>query len=236
MKDTWSPDQYDRFAAERKQPFLDLVAMIERRPGMRVVDLGCGDGTLTRELHHALNAKETLGIDRSASMLARASSDGAVTFRNQSIESWDEARDLVFSNAALHWIEDHEAFFSRIQRAQIAVQMPANFDHPSHTVAAEIGGPQAKNVLSPERYAEILHARGFKKQSVRLHVYAHELPSSRSVVEWTKGTLLTQYAARMTPEEYEAFLAAYEKRLLEVIGDRSPYLFTFKRILFWAQA
>src|SRR2546426_3565098 len=71
-RDAWDPAQYERFHDERARPFLDLLALVRPRPGMRVVDLGCGTGELTARLHQELAARETLGIDRSEAMLARA--------------------------------------------------------------------------------------------------------------------------------------------------------------------
>ena len=117
MTDTWDPAQYDKFQREREQPFFDLLALIRPAPGMRVVDLGCGTGKLTRTLHEQLAARETVGIDRSASMLAGAR-DGApparpaLRGRHHRIVRRPERRrtgwDLIFSNAALHWVDDHE--------------------------------------------------------------------------------------------------------------------------------
>ena len=71
-KDTWNPSQYQRFRDERSSPFFDLVAMVQPKPGMRVLDLGCGSGQLTRRMHEILKAATTLGIDSSANMLAEA--------------------------------------------------------------------------------------------------------------------------------------------------------------------
>src|SRR5438477_11376422 len=70
MPSSWDPTQYDRFRDEREQPFFDLLALVRPKPGMRVVDLGCGTGKLTRTLHEHLGAAETVGVDRSDSMLA----------------------------------------------------------------------------------------------------------------------------------------------------------------------
>src|SRR5262245_47830693 len=67
----WNPCQYERFRNERSQPFFDLLDLVQPRPEMRVVDLGCGTGELTRELHRRLAARETVGIDNSPAMLAR---------------------------------------------------------------------------------------------------------------------------------------------------------------------
>jgi trans-aconitate 2-methyltransferase len=74
--------------------------------------------------------------------------------------------------------------------------MPANHDHASHRIAAELASsfgiePRKVNVLPPERYAALLYALGFKRQHVRLQVYGHELESTADVVEWTKGSTLT---------------------------------------------
>ena len=74
MTDTWNPAQYDRFERERKQPFFDLLSLVRPVPGMRVVDLGCGTGKLTEALHVRLQARDTIGIDRSARMLERVAS------------------------------------------------------------------------------------------------------------------------------------------------------------------
>ena len=55
-QDVWNPSQYDRFRDERSQPFFDVLGFVRPRPKMRVVDLGCGTGELTRALHHRLEA------------------------------------------------------------------------------------------------------------------------------------------------------------------------------------
>ena len=235
----WSPDQYERFKSERSQPFWDLAALVEPRSGMRVVDLGCGTGDLTRALHERLGAADTLGLDNSAEMLAKTPSVSGLRFENAKIESFDGKNlDLIFSNAALHWIPDHELLFARLTRmlapgGQLAVQMPANEDHLSHRTAAEVArelGVERRRspVLPPERYAELLHNLGFARQHVRLQVYGHILPSSADVVEWVRGTLLTFYE-----QQHPKFIERYRERLLAAIGEHRPYFYTYKRLLLW---
>src|ERR1051325_6291746 len=145
--DRWNPEQYERFRNERSQPFFDLMALVDARPAMRVVDLGCGTGELTQVLHNALKASETLGLDSSAAMLARSEklAGSNLRFEQRDIAEFVAAGeyDLVFSNAALHWLEGHEALLARLTAAlkpdgQLAVQVPANDDHPTHLVAAEL--------------------------------------------------------------------------------------------------
>jgi trans-aconitate 2-methyltransferase len=124
--------------------------------------------------------------------------------------------------------------------------MPANFDHASHTVAAEVAGEapfaaamagyaRRVPVLAPEAYAEILDRLGFAQQRVQLAVYGHKLPSTGDVVEWVKGTLLTDYEKRMPPVLFARYVETYRTRLLAKLGERKPYFFAFKRILLWAR-
>jgi trans-aconitate 2-methyltransferase len=159
--------------------------------------------------------------------------------------------DVIFSNAALHWLSDHEALLARLvgglrDGGQLAVQMPANHDHPSHLVAAEVAGAEPfrtalggyrrrSPVQAPEWYAELLDHLGLAEQHVRLQVYLHRLAGPEEVVEWVRGTLLTDYAARMPADLFEEFLAAYRERLLPRLADRRPYPYPFKRLLFWAR-
>jgi trans-aconitate 2-methyltransferase len=251
--DAWDPEQYNRFATEREQPFWDLARLLAPTRAPKVVDLGCGDGRLTAALHDTLGASQTLGIDSSASMIADASAHASrsVTFEHGDIAVWEQpgAFDVVFANASMQWVPDHPAVLHRwvgSLRAggQLAVQVPANADHPSHLVAAEVAAEMlddpppdavAQNVLRPEAYAVLLDELGCGEQHVRLQVYAHHLGSTADVVEWVKGTSLTRFKEPLGPERWEEFVDRYRARLLEVIGDRSPYLYPFKRILLWGR-
>ncbi len=316
MGDAWDPRQYERFAAQRELPFWELLALVRERAeggGIepegrarrgRALDLGCGTGRLTRELHRELRLDTTLGIDSSASMLSgsaahagdgvafeladiasfepegqrppddakgaaedgtRASTDAnrAATDANRASTDANRASrdatraapfDLVFSNAALHWIDDQRGILRRIAgwlapKGQLAVQVPANFDHPSHVLAEEIareepfasalgGFVRGSPVLAPEAYAELLFELGFDEQCVRLVVYPHVLLSSDELVEWVKGTLLTVYGKRFAASGraglYAAYLERYRDRLRERLPHR-PLFHPFKRIHLWAR-
>jgi trans-aconitate 2-methyltransferase len=255
MSSTWNPDQYNRFKAERQQPFVDLLALVRPRPGIRVVDLGCGTGETTTLLHRQLGARETLGLDSSETMLAQADAHAApgMRFALGDIAEFhaDGAFDLVFSNSALHWLPDHPALFARLTRAlatdgQLAVQMPFNFDHPSHTMAAALareepfrsalgGFAVERPVHAPEVYARLLHQLGYREQHVRQQVYAHVLAARDEVIEWVKGTLLTAYERRLPPELWTRFLEHYRERLLPELDADRPFFYPFNRILLWGQ-
>jgi trans-aconitate 2-methyltransferase len=251
----WNPEQYERFREERSQPFFDLLALVRREPAMRVVDLGCGTGNLTRLLHDQLQAVETVGLDNSEAMLAKSApfAGNGVRFQLGDVSTFiaEHPYDLVFSNAALHWVAGQEQLLARLtaalgDRGQLAVQVPANHDHPSHAVARALaaeepfrtalgGYRRAKPVLEPEEYATVLDRLGYRELHVRLQVYTHHLPSRDDVVEWVKGTLLVDYQQRLSAELYVEFLERYRARLLPQLADTRPYFYPFKRILFWAR-
>ena len=249
----WNPAQYERFRDERSRPFFDLLDLVQPRPEMRVVDLGCGTGELTRELHQRLSARETIGIDNSPAMLAKSAAfagDG-LRFDHGDIGAFtsEGGYDLVFSNAALQWVPDHQPLFRRLtaaltERGQLAVQMPANNDHPSHLTAFAIAGePPFREalggyerqwpVLAPEAYATLLHRLGYRRQHVRLQVYAHELESREAVVEWVRGSLLTDYERRLPTDLWPHFLERYRERLLPQLEDARSFFYPFKRVLMW---
>jgi trans-aconitate 2-methyltransferase len=254
--DTWDPAQYEKFRREREQPFYDLLALVRPGPAMRVIDLGCGTGKQTRLLHERLNARETIGLDRSARMLESAKegpSSDALRFELGTIESFpsDAPYDVVFSNAALHWIEDHHALVPRLVGAlnpggQLAFQVPAMHHHLSHVVADELAGTEPfrtalrgwrrpQPVLEPEEYARLLFRAGIAAPKVGVTIYPHVLDGREEVVEWMKGTLLTEYEKHLSPEHFDQFLSAYREGLLAKLQDERPFLFPFRRILCWGQ-
>ncbi|HUI05033.1 MAG TPA: methyltransferase domain-containing protein [Acidimicrobiales bacterium] len=254
---SWDPAQYNRFAAQREQPFWDLRALLEDAPAPRLADLGCGDGRLTAALHRRLGAAATIGVDSSPAMLAEAAAHAGhgLAFVEGDIASFDDtvapgSLDVVFSNAALQWVPDHRGVLGRWRRTlapagQLAVQMPSNADHASHRLSRHLGeewlgaaapaDPVDAHVLAPEAYAQMLHDLGFARQHVRLQVYGHLLSSPAEVVEWVKGTSLTRFQAAMGAEDFGRFVEEYRRRLVAELGAQGPYFYAFKRILLWGR-
>ena len=145
----WNPAQYLEFADARLRPALDLIARIQLDSPQTIVDLGCGTGNVSRLLSERWPQARIIGVDSSPAMLreARAATGGdpRFTFDTADLAEWqpDTPVDLVYSNAALHWLSDHAALFARVAAmvapgGVLAVQMPDNFRAPSHTLIADI--------------------------------------------------------------------------------------------------
>ena len=248
----WDPDQYLRFRRERFAPFEDLLALLAVRPNLHVLDLGCGTGELTARLAAALPGSDVTGLDSSPAMLerARALARAALRFELGRVEEASGRYDLVFSNAAIHWVEDHRALIPRLfallnPGGQLLVQLPSNNEHPAHRAILEIAGREPfrtalggftrrSPVLSLPEYAELLYASGGTDLVVFEKVYPHLLPDSDAVAEWTSGTTLLPYFERLQPPDRQAFLAAYRSRLRE-IWPKAPVFYGFRRILFSAR-
>jgi trans-aconitate 2-methyltransferase len=255
----WDPEQYRRFADERAQPFHDLLDRVGGGPFDRAVDLGCGPGELTAWAVERLSIGQITGLDNSPAMLASASAHASdrVAFEDADIATWtsDGDHDLVLAAASLQWVPDHRNVLARWVAAlapggRIAVQVPANSHAPTHVVAARVAqrephrsafgpsgpppDPVASNVQRPDEYARILHDLGCVDIDVDLHVYPHVLPTARHAVEWVKGTNLTRFRSALSSAAYDAFLAEYERELIDEMDDHEPCFFPFSRILFTA--
>lgn len=260
-EDTWDPARYHRFREQRARPFHDLVALVEARPGGRLLDLGCGSGELTVAAAAALQVREAVGLDSSTTMLASAralDTPGTTTVEFVEGDLADPAVegtwDVVLANASLHWVPDHDRVLAgwRDRLApggQLAVQVPANPDHPSHLAITEVlhsepfvtmldGAPPPDPLLSvrsPEHYAELMWRLGAVDQVVRLEVYGMEMPDVGAVADWTAGTALNRVRAVLDEEHFAHFERRYRELLATELGNASPYFYAFKRILIRAR-
>lgn len=247
----WSPEQYQKFQAERTAPFDDLLALVEVRPGLRVVDLGCGTGVLTRRLADHLPGSDVTGLDSSPAMLEKATALAGPGLR---FEAGDQAElagewDLIFSNAALHWTEDHPRLLAHLygllrDGGQIAVQVPSNHMHMSQLLIRETAREEPfrtllhgfvlqPSVLSTDGYAQSLFDLGADQIVVLEKVYPHVLEDADAVVEWVSGTALVPYFERLGQRKSD-FVETY-RRKLRIALPGSPVFYPFKRTLFSAR-
>ncbi len=252
----WNVPQYEKFAGERARPFFDLVGRVPDGDVKSVVDLGCGTGELTATLAERWPDAHVLGVDNSPDMLA-AARPRAIPGRLQ-FEPGDAGRfrpapvDRLISNAVLHWVPHHETLFPRLAGAiapggTLAVQMPGNFDSPSHTILRRVAGQepwaeklvgkvQAVYVQPVAYYARMLLELGFSVDAWET-TYVHVLSGADPVLQWVKGTSLRPVLGALGPDETEAFLARCAAELAQAYPAMPDgrTLFPFRRIFVVAQ-
>ena len=262
----WDPRQYELFAKPRLRPALDLLQQVPFAPTSvgtessqprTVCDLGCGPGEITQILAGRWPQADVLGVDSSPDMLARAReavSMSSLRWQHCDIASWRPAApvDLIYSNAALHWLGDHERLFTHLlgQLAPggvLAVQMPLSWPSPSHRILREIlaqgvdgtpiGSPELRaGYAQPPVHAPATYHRWLAPRTRRLDIwtteYLHVLEGPDPVLGWVKGTVLRPLLATLDDADKARFLALYAERLRAAYPamDDGKTLFPFPRL------
>jgi len=252
---SWDPQQYLKFSQPRLRPAMDLLARIACDEPRLVCDLGCGTGNVTALLLERWPHARIIGVDASAAMLAQATvALPQVQWVQHGLADWqpEAPADVVYSNAALHWLPDHQQLFPQLLQhlapgGVLAVQMPRNFSAPSHTLidaTARTGQWRSKleplldaaPVASPQFYYSLL-APLTQQLDIWESEYLQLLSGTDPVKEWTKGTWLVPFLDRLDPAERLAFEADYAQRLRAAyppLADGST-LFPFRRLFLVAR-
>ncbi|MGF7229854.1 class I SAM-dependent methyltransferase [Arachidicoccus sp.] len=106
----WNAELYDNKHSFVAQYGEDLIGLLQPKPGERILDLGCGTGTLTKDISES--GAEVIGIDASPEMIEKAKAaypEIAFEVADASNFSFEDKFDAIFSNAALHWVTEYEA-------------------------------------------------------------------------------------------------------------------------------
>ncbi|KAL1841524.1 hypothetical protein VTJ49DRAFT_6953 [Mycothermus thermophilus] len=247
----WSPQQYLLFQTPRNRPIHDLLTFLTTHQPTssptRIIDLGCGPGNSTSLLaSHFPNATIT-GVDSSPAMLSAARKTlPEVEFVQADVREYEspEGTDLVFSNAMFHWLRSRDRI-PTVQRlvkglepgkGVFAMQVPDNFDEPSHRAMRETAGVEGRvwseyfsgsrsgdgedempelDPVEPEMvWYDALRplCRAVEMWTTR---YVHVLDGHKDIVEWVRGTGLQPFLNRLPPDQSvrDAFLEEYQRRL-----------------------
>jgi len=230
----WDPSQYLKFAGERLRPALDLLARIPAEAPATVVDLGCGAGNLAPMFLQRWPQCSLLGVDGSPEMLARARKDHPqATFEQADVGAWNTLFPRLLESVK--------------PGGWLAVQMPRNFEAPSHATITEAieQGPWRAKLLphlrrkptqDPAFYWKALRGRTSMLDIWECE-YLQVLGGENPVAEFTKGSWLKQFLDRLQEPEKSAFEADYRSRVIkkyEKQADGST-LFPFRRLFIVAQ-
>jgi trans-aconitate 2-methyltransferase len=251
----WDPQQYLKFGGERLRPAHDLLARVTLATPRHIVDLGCGTGTVTALLRARWPDAQIVGVDNSEAMLERARAalpDVAWEFAD--LATWTPAApvDLLVSNAALHWLDDHATLFPRLSShlcpgGVLAVQMPAQHAAPSHEIGYALaesarwhdrlrGLVRRRPILEPQQYYSLLRPQA-SSLDLWFIEYIQALTGDNPVAEFTKGSFVGAWLSALSGEEARDFEADYRRQIAaayHACGD-GVTLFPFRRFFLIAQ-
>lgn len=239
MTSDWNADLYLRFAEERTRPAAELLARVPLESPGRAVDLGCGPGNSTELIARRYPGASLAGVDTSPDMLEKARARlPDVSFILGDIAHFraEPAADLLYANAALQWLPDHESLLPKLMESLapggvLAVQMPDNLDQPSHRLmrevasrpefAAKIGEAEKvrAQILSAEHYYDLL-APFASSIDIWRTTYCHVLADAPAIVEWVRATGLRPFLDPLDDAERTAFLAAYGREIAAAYPPR----------------
>jgi trans-aconitate methyltransferase len=243
---TWDPDRYSRnarFVSELGMPVVELLAP---EPGLRILDLGCGDGALTIKLQEL--GCDIIGIDASAEQIEAARKLGldARVMDARNIEL-DQTFDAVFTNAALHWVQDADAVIGGVRR----VLKPGgrfvgefggagNVAHVVDALSAAMTdrGLDAGKVFpwyfpSPEEYSQKLQSHGFDVRSIELIPRPTPLPND--IISWIE-TFGECFIMEVPAAERTNFLHEVRERLRPtLLGEDGVWKVDYVRLRFDAE-
>ena len=254
---SWDPQLYLKFSDHRARPALDLLARVPLDAPRLAVDLGCGAGNVTRAIAARWPQATVWGVDSSKAMLVKAAqAPSRIRWIEADVGKWNPRKepDLIYSNATLHWILDHDVLFPRLFGALnaggcLAVQMPRNWNAPSHRLMREalddlkLGSAGLKRyvgrvwVEDPHFYYDLLAPRA-KSLDVWETEYQHVLEGDDPVLEWVRSTGLRPILEELNPKEKAAYLEEYAGRLRKAYPKRTDgrTLYPFRRLFIVALA
>lgn len=253
----WNPKKYNQFKNIRYQPFFDLMEFISEEDLKTAVDIGCGTGEQTSILSKRFENTTFLGIDASVEMLSKSEAfeHKNLSFRNCSVEEFiasdrKQNWDLIFSNAALQWSNDHATLFPQLisrlsDTGQFAVQMPVQNENLLNKILIKLvqekpfvdllhGWKRASPVLSIDEYAQVMFENGLTNIQIIQKVYPIIADDPEKLFDFISGSSLIPYMEKMDEDKQEHFTAVYKSRIQKEF-KRFPAIYAFKRLLLYGK-
>ncbi|MEN4770512.1 trans-aconitate 2-methyltransferase [Duffyella gerundensis] len=234
MKSDWDPSLYRQFENERTRPAHELLTRITLERPNHITDLGCGPGNSTALLAQKWPAAKVVGLDNSPAMLEQAVQRlPQCAFELANISTWRarQPQDLIYANASLQWLTQHEQLMPHLlaQLAPggvLAIQMPDNLQEPSHRAMRDVAGlPQFSDKISDATSvrAELLSTEGYydllttneATADIWRTTYYHVMPSVDAIIDWLRATGLRPFLAPLSAQEQAQFLSLYRRELTQ---------------------
>ncbi|MEZ5715748.1 MAG: methyltransferase domain-containing protein [Paracoccaceae bacterium] len=250
-KTDWNPGAYGRFRDLRLRPAIDLLGAIRSVGGGDVVDLGCGNGVMGESLKARFPGHHLVGIDGSPAMLEQAGEVGAYdALEEADIAQWRvERAGLIFTNAALHWLKDHEVLMPRLAGmlapgGTLAVQMPHQNNAPSHRLwlslvdemfPGRVDTEAGPGVMKPARYFHLLGGLGaFSLWETEYYQLLPADAQGHPVRRFTESTFARPILEALDEDEQARLIRAYEAVMEKAYprGADGTVLFPFRRMFF----
>lgn len=251
----WNPEIYNQFKNIRYKPFFDLSDLIKDEKSMKAIDLGCGTGEQTAILAEKFPEAVFIGIDSSTEMLEQSKSleNERLHFRQATTEEIlesDENWDLIFSNAALQWSDNHHELFPKLIsklncNGQLAIQMPYQPGNILNQILSEMSGEEPfktqlnrwnrpSSVLTIDEYVQILFENGLENLNIFQKVYPIIAEDHETLFNFISGSALIPYLERLSEDEQKNFKTEFKRRIQKNF-PKLPAVYSFKRILMYGR-
>ncbi|WP_407492277.1 methyltransferase domain-containing protein [Pseudooceanicola sp. MF1-13] len=248
----WNPETYSKFATVRLRPAVDLAMRLAPRDGIKIVDLGCGTGSVAAVLRARFADSHLTGVDTSPAMLQEAWNTGHYdALEERDIAQWKTkaAPDLIFSNAALHWVPDHDTLLPRLvdmlaPGGTLAVQVPHQNNAPSHRLWYDLAEQHFPGKVDPDKspgipdapatwdILEPLGALAVWQTEYFQHLGAGD--DTHPVRQFTSATYARPVLDALSVDEQKTLCAAYDEAMEAVYPrrDDGSVLFPFRRLFY----
>lgn len=232
----WNAAEYAANSSVQQSWARELIAKLKLRGDEHILDVGCGDGKVTAELAQALPRGSVTGVDASPQMIEFANKlFPATKFSNLRFRVMDARKlkferqcDLIFSNAALHWVDDHEAILRGASvilkpggRLMISCGGKGNAHDVFLALRPEMRLARWKNFFrkmplpyffyAPGDYEKWLPKHGFKINSLQLATKEVAYAGAEGFATWLRTTWLP-FVQRVPENLREEFIAAVTQR------------------------
>lgn len=249
----WNPEIYNKFKDIRFKPFVDLMELIKPVESGKAIDLGCGTGEQSIFLAEKFKQIDFLGVDSSAEMLAKSKEYVTENLHfeqstNEGIANSGKKWDLIFSNAALQWSDNHEELFSKLidllnSGGQFAVQMPVQNENKLNQILHQLvseepfksylkGWKRNSPVLSMDQYAQIMFDGNLEDIQIITKVYPIIAQDHDALFDFISGSALIPYMELLEEDQKKLFVIEYKKRIAENF-PKLPAIYAFKRIFLY---